>query len=152
MALTALGFGLYYGLNQATNMFIYLLDPSYGNANDAAIHQMLTESFGLMFIATVLLVPLTEEVLYRGLLFGSLYRKNKLLGLFLSMSLFSMIHILPYIGTYDPLHLLLSFFVYLPPGFAFAWVYVSTDSIFASTFLHMLINGISILIMRFLCA
>ena len=152
MALTALGFGIYVSLNQATSVIIAIIDPSYANANDSTINQMLDENFWMMAMATVLLVPLTEEVLYRGLLFGSLYQRNKILGIILSMALFSMIHVLPYIGTHDPLHLFLSFFIYLPAGFAFAWVYVSTDSIFASTFLHMLINGISILIMRFLYA
>ena len=152
MALTALGLGIYVTLNNMTSIMISVIDPSYANANDSTIGQMLDDNFWMMAACTVLLVPITEEVLYRGVLFGSLYRRHKLLGLFLSMALFSMIHVLPYIGTHDPLHLFLSFFVYLPAGFAFAWVYVSTDSIFASTFIHMLINGIGILAMRFMYA
>ncbi len=148
MALTALGLGIYVTLANTISMVIMVLDPSYANANDSNIAGMLDESYWAMAIATVLLVPITEEVLYRGLLFGSLYKRNRILGLILSMVLFALIHVAPYIGTFNPLHLLLSFFAYLPAGFAFAWVYVSTDSIFSCTLIHMLVNLIGILIVR----
>ena len=102
----------------------------------------------MMMIGTVLLVPIAEETLYRGLVFGSLRPKNRLLAYSISMVAFSVLHIISYIGTLSPLHLFLSFLQYLPGGFALAFACDKADSVWASILIHMTINQIAMLSLR----
>ena len=50
--------------------------PSFSNVNDAAIMQMAASDYTLTAIGTVLLAPVAEELMYRGLLFGSLHHRS----------------------------------------------------------------------------
>ena len=142
------GFVLYYVASVVIGIIIVLLYPNFINANDSAIGDMLQESFWPMLLSTVILVPITEEILYRGLIFGRIYRRNPVLGYLSSMFVFALIHVVGYIGTYDPSMLAISVLQYLPAGFFLAWVYVQTDSIVSCTLMHMLINLIGTLAMR----
>lgn len=142
------GFVLYYVASMVIGIIIALINPDFANANDTTIADMLQESFWPMFLSTVVLVPIVEETFYRGLIFGSIYRRNKFLGYLSSMLVFALIHVVGYIGTYDPSLLALSVLQYLPAGFFLAWVYVQTDSIISCTIMHMLINLIGTLAMR----
>ena len=148
LAYVLCGLMLYYASTFAVGVVIVTLMPDFSNANDAQIGQLLQENYFLMSLATVVFVPITEETLYRGLIFGSVYRYNKLLGYLTSMLAFSLIHIVNYIGIYDPTMLMLSILQYLPAGFFLAWVYVKTDSVIGCTLMHMLINHLGTILMR----
>ena len=143
-----IGFAIYYGSSMLVNLLISVVAPDFANANDASILTMVQEHFVLMTVGTVFLVPITEETLYRGLVFGALLRKNRILAYGLSMAIFSALHVVGYIGTMPPLHLLLSFLQYLPGGFALALAYDKSGSIWTSILIHMTINQISILSLR----
>ena len=143
-----LGFLLYYGSSILINILIFTLDPEFANVNDSNIDQMLNENYTLMSICTVLLVPVAEETLYRGLLFRGLYNKNALLGYALSTVIFAAIHVVGYIGTYDPYTLLLCFLQYIPAGIFLGWAYAKADSIWACILIHIAVNQIGILAVR----
>ena len=64
------------------------------------------------------------------------------------MVVFSIVHIAGYVGYADWLTMLLCFFQYMPAGFALAWCYHRTGSIFTSVLLHMTVNQIGMLAMR----
>lgn len=144
----AIGFGIYYGASTLVGMLIMLLAPDFANANDASIQAMAQEHYFLMMLGTVILVPIAEETLYRGLIFGSLRRKSRWLAYVVSIVAFSALHVVSYIGTLSPLHLLLSFLQYLPGSFALAFAYDKADSIWASILIHMTINQIAMLTLR----
>ena len=124
---------------------IYLLDPDYANLNDAYIDNMSQNQFAMMAVGTVLLVPPAEEFLFRGVLFNRLYQKKPVLGWILSVCLFSLVHLVGYIGQYTPLQFVLAFFQYVPAGFALCGAYVSSGTIFAPILLHTAINGVGML-------
>ena len=124
------------------------IHPEFANINDQSIMLMVQDHFGLMVIGTVLLVPLAEEAFYRGLIFRQLCDRNPVLAYGVSMTVFSIIHIAGYVGMTDWLTLVLCFFQYLPAGFALAWCYHRTGSIFTSVLLHMAVNQIGMLAMR----
>ena len=69
-----------------------------------------------MSFATVFLVPVAEETLFRGLLFRGLYDRSPVLSWLISTVVFSLVHIAGYIGQYDPMMLLMAFLQYLPAG------------------------------------
>lgn len=122
--------------------------PEFANINDQSIMLMVKDHFGLMVTGTVILVPLAEEVFYRGLIFRQLFDRSAVLAYGISMAVFSIIHIAGYVGMTDALTLVLCFFQYLPAGFALAWCYHRTGSIFTSVLLHMTVNQIGMLAMR----
>ena len=139
-----LGLVAYYACTFCTTRLISLLAPGFSNYNDEAISAMSRGNSFLMLIGTVVLVPPFEECLYRGLVFRNLYGKNKWAAYIISIALFSMIHILGYLGQYSPLELLMACLQYLPAGLCLAWSYARADTIFAPMIVHAAINYITI--------
>ena len=143
-----IGLLIYYGGILLLGFLFARIAPDFANANDSSIAEMADSHYTLMLIGTVFLVPVTEEALYRGLIFGSLLKKNTALAYILSAAVFSAIHVVGYLGTLSPWHVVLSFVQYLPGGFALALACHKGDSLWASILLHMTINQIGISFMR----
>ena len=143
-----IGLGMYFAGNIIFSLLITCVDPDFANLNDMSIMDMVQENFALMTIGTVLLVPVVEESFYRGLIFRNLYEKSPVLAYGLSMVLFSAAHVMAYVTVVDWSTLLLCFLQYLPAGFALAWSYRRSGSIFVSVLIHMSVNQIGMLAMR----
>ena len=126
---------------------ILMIDPGFGNVNDANLQQMMEKDLVPLGLATVLLVPLTEETLYRGLIWRKLYDKNPTMAYLVSMVLFAAIHVVSYIGVYPPLRLVLCFVQYLPAGFCLCWCYKRSGNILSPILMHMLVNGAGVFAM-----
>ena len=129
-------------------MLTALLAPDFSNANDAAISAMLGSSRFLMTVGTVVLVPLAEECLFRGLIFRTLYSSSRWAAYIVSILVFAAVHIAGFITQYSPLELLLSFLQYLPAGLCLAWAYTKADTIFAPILMHTIINAVAIIALR----
>lgn len=138
----------YWLLSYVVQIFILVVDPDFFNVNDAYISSITQENYSFMALGTVLLVPVAEETLYRGLIFGQLYNRNRLAAYLVSSAAFAVIHLLNYFGRYDPLLLALCFLQYLPAGLCLGWAYANADSIWAPILMHITINQIGILSMR----
>ena len=145
---TAAGFGIYYLCNLVLNSLILLLAPDFANLNDGNIAQQVGSNMPIMFIGTAILVPVAEELLHRGLVFGSLYGRNPYIAYIFSAILFSAIHILGYVMVYPLPHLLLAFLQYLPAGLVLAWAYRKSGSIFSSILIHAAVNDLALLSLR----
>ena len=143
-----IGLGMYFIGNVLFSLLITAVAPEYANMNDLSISAMVQENYGLMTVATVLLVPIAEECFYRGLIFRKLYDDHPVLAYILSMVFFSAAHVAGYIGMESAGTLLLSFLQYLPAGFALAWCYRRSGSLFSSVLMHMSVNQLGMLIMR----
>ena len=142
------GFGIYMGGNLLVSAVVLAIDPEFINVNDAAIDQLLEGNFSLLAASMIFFVPISEECMYRGLLFQGMYRLGRPLAYILSTLCFALIHVVGYIGTETIQTLLLCLLQYLPAGIALAWAYEKTDSIWTSIFIHMFINSIGITAMR----
>lgn len=139
-----LGFVAYYACFHAMDWLIGLLRPGYSNYNDASIAALSRGNYFLMLIGTVVLVPPVEECLYRGLIFRNLYTKSPWAAYIISIAAFSCLHILGYIGTYNPADLIIAFAQYLPAGLWLAWSYIKGDTIFVPILIHAAVNYITI--------
>ena len=148
LSAAGIGLALYWGLSIIVSSVIYFIDPEFMNVNDATIGTMAGDNFGLTAFGVILLVPITEETLFRGLMFQGLHHKNRFLAYAVSALVFALPHVIGYIGYYPPQLLLLCSLLYLPAGIALAWAYERSDSIFAPTLMHMVINSIGVLAMR----
>ncbi len=122
--------------------------PGFANVNDMSIAAMASQDRTLMIIGTVFLVPVAEEVFYRGLMFRWLYSKKRTAAYLVSMGVFALVHVVGYIGVYSPLTLLLCFLQYLPAGYCLAWCYQSTGTIVTPIVMHMIVNGYAMYYMR----
>ena len=143
-----LGLVMYFAGNVVVSILLTRIDPAFANVNDAAIMEMVQDNFTLMTIGTVLLVPIVEETFYRGMIFRMLFDKHPVAAYGLSMAIFSCVHVVGYIGMADWLTLALCFIQYLPAGFALAWSYRRSGSIFTSVLIHMSVNQIGMVFMR----
>lgn len=144
----ALGFAVYYAMTRSLDILIYWLQPDFYNVNDAGFAEYSRTHFLLTALGAVILVPLAEETLYRGLIFGLLQSKSRLLAYTLSTVCFAFIHVMGYIGSYSPTVLLLCFLQYIPAGIALAGAYEYSGSILAPAVIHTAVNSIAIFSMR----
>ena len=139
-----LGTVAYYALFWLTDKAVSLLVPGFSNYNDASVLEMVYSNRLLMLVGLLVLVPLAEECLFRGLIFRNLYGKSKWAAYVVSILAFAVIHILGYIGQYSPLELILAVLQYLPAGLCLAWAYIRSGTIFAPVVIHSIVNYISI--------
>lgn len=144
LCVAVLGFLAYYAAMWLMAKGIVAVSPGFSNVNDDTIFDLMEDHTALLVFATVFLVPITEETLYRGLLFQSLHRKNSVVGYVVSVLAFAAIHVVGYIGLYDSLTLLLCFVQYLPAGIILALSYEKTDTIITPILIHIFINLIGI--------
>jgi len=93
-------------------------------------------ALGAMAVAAVIVAPLCEEIVFRGYLYPAAKRfTGPATAMFCSALLFSLAH--------GSLAMLLPLFLL---GFAFAWIYERTGSLWAPIFAHFCVNGSTVLI------
>ena len=127
---------------------IVLIEPNFSNVNDNAIAGLAQENGKWIFVCTVFFVPVVEELIYRGLIFQNLQRKNRLLAYCVTVAVFSFIHIMGFIGSESWRTLAICFVQYLPAGLALAWAYEKTDTIITPILIHIAINLLGMTILR----
>ncbi len=144
----AIGLLSYFLMSLWLGDLIWYLDPDFSNVNDGSVAALARQDYPLMVFGTVFLVPVVEECLYRGLVFGCLAEKSLFLAYPVSVGLFAWIHVMNYIGTQPPMTLILCFVQYLPAGIALGWAYRKSGSIFAPIAMHAIINSLGFFLMR----
>lgn len=139
-SIAILGFAVYWALKTLLTQVLFALEPDFTNVNDVAIQNLVAENYAIMFVGTVILAPITEEMLFRGLVFRGLYDHTPGLAWVFSVALFALIHILGYIGAYSFKTLLLCFLQYLPAGICLAAAYRLSGSLLCPILIHALVN------------
>jgi len=122
--------------------------PDFVNVNDTAIGSMVEQNLPLMAIGAVILAPVTEELLFRGLIFRGLYDRSPIVAHALSMVLFSLIHVSGYVGMYDWKLLFFCFLQYLIPAYCLNFAYRASGNILAPIVMHMMTNLMAFSAMR----
>lgn len=139
----ALALVVYYAATWAVTRFIGFCDPTLYNRNDANITAMRRQGLVLTAMTTVLLAPVTEECLFRGLIFGQLLKKSRPGAYVLSALCFGLLHVMGHLGTYTPMQLALSLLQYAPAGLILAWSYEKSGTIATPILVHGIINAVS---------
>lgn len=123
----------------AANIEVYIFNIDTSSENTEMIMK-ITELAPLFSIITVLIAPILEEIVFRKIIFGALYKRmNFILAGIISAVIFGLIHL-------DPTHLL----IYTAMGLVFAYLYVKTKRIIVPIIAHAGMNGIVVLIQTFL--
>ena len=128
---------------------ILRLDPEFSNVNNDSLNTMFREERQLLFLGGVIMAPITEELLFRGLIFRGLYDRSPLAAHVVTMALFSLVHITGYIGHYSPLRLLLCFVQYLPASLCLNLAYRYGGTLLSPILMHLLTNLAAMSVMPF---
>lgn len=138
-----LGFCLYEIGQVAVGVLYSLVAPDLSAINDEGIAEIAGMNYGVMWAGAVLLAPLVEETLMRGLVFGGLRKKSRALAYVVSVLIFSLLHVLGYVLDMGAVEFLMNLGLYLVPGIVLAVTYEYTGTVWGPIALHMILNGIS---------
>ena len=138
-----LGYFIYYIMIYAVSLLLSLLLDNLTNPNSSVIIHEAKLNKNVMIVVSVLLAPVVEETLFRGVVFGTIRQKHRILAYIVSIALFSIYHLWEYFLGGFSWTLFLYLLQYLPGGIILAWAYESSGNLWTSVFLHMLINGVS---------
>ncbi|HLO12054.1 MAG TPA: CPBP family intramembrane glutamic endopeptidase [Pseudoneobacillus sp.] len=112
-----------------------MLGIKMGSENTRQIIKII-EAFPLVMIVSSVLGPILEEIVFRKIIFGSLYKRfNFFLSGLISSIIFAIAH-------QELEHTLL----YSAMGFTFAFLYVKTKRIWVPMFAHVAMNTLVVLI------
>ncbi len=137
------GYLVYNILLYAVVLLLSLITKEQTNPNEAAVVAETMKNRNMMLAVSIFLAPVVEEILFRGVVFGTIRTKNRVLAYVVSIVLFALYHLWEYfLDGFSPA-LLLTSLEYLPGGLVLAWVYDRSGSLWPSVFMHMLINAVA---------
>lgn len=132
-----------YGLNELFYRLTNLVFTNHVNLNDSVISARLEGAPHTTLLIVIFLAPFVEETLFRGLVFGNLRGKSRVLAYAVSCALFALLHVWQFVvGGRDVTYFLLML-QYLVPGVVLAWVYDHSGTLWTSIGLHALVNALS---------
>ena len=113
------------------------------NPNTMSYPEQFALSPAATVVILVVLMPMVEEVLFRGMLFGNARRYSRVFAYVLAVPVYAVYCVWQFVyayGVIDWWYLLLAI-QYLPMSLALCWCYERSESIWSAIFLHMAING-----------
>ena len=153
-----LGYALAFLANLLTNDLLFYFFSRYFYYNETGPHFLnlckvtleafASENLPLTALFMILFVPMVEELLYRGLVFGTLVQKSIPLAYLISTLLYCLALIIPILGNASPDYTILSFIQYIPVNLMLCWIYTRTETILTPILAHAVMNGLSILTLR----
>jgi len=119
--------------------------------NLALMEQALSRFPWFLAVFAIVLAPAYEELLFRRVLFGRLWKGGRIwLGVLLSSLAFALVHEIPGTSANGPLEIAQLWLVYGGMGAAFAWLYQRTGTLWAPIVAHGLNNAIALAALVFL--
>jgi membrane protease YdiL (CAAX protease family) len=133
-----------YGLNELVFRLTNLIMNNRTNLNDTTISAQINDAPRVTFLIVVLLAPFVEEVLFRGLVFGGLKGKNRVMAYVVSCVLFAALHVWQFAVVQRDITYFLLMVQYLVPGLVLAWAYDHSGTIWTPFAVHAAANALSI--------
>ena len=127
---------LAYGVNHLSGIVFSFLTPA--TSNQMALNEMIEmtgrQELLYFLLITCLLGPISEELVYRGVLMNTFFKDSPWYGdVLLSACVFGYVHVSSGLT-------LLAFFTYASGGAIVAFLYRKTHSLFYPILLHIMIN------------
>lgn len=138
-----LGFVFYYAGTWVFHFLIDLLNVRIVSFNDQAVQSLAVENYWITAGCSVVIAPVVEETLVRGLIFGSIRPKSRIGAYCASILFFSLMHVWAYVPTEGLGPVLLAAAQYIPASIALGWTYEKANTVWAPIAVHMAINAIS---------
>ena len=96
-----------------------------------------------MFAISVVLAPVVEEPIFRGLLYGAVRRHSRAAAYFASVLVFGLYHVWQYVFVFADWRYFLQIINYIPVTVALCYSYERSGSIWVPMAFHMFINAMS---------
>ena len=141
----AVSLAVYYVAGEVLLCLITAIDPGFRNVNDDSVAVLRQGNLALTAVMTVALAPVSEECLFRGLIFGCARKHSRWAAYVVSAVAFGALHVMGYVGSFGAVKLLLCFAQYLPAGLVLAAAMEKTDSIVTAMCIHAIINAVSMI-------
>lgn len=138
-----LGFAMYYAGTWVLQFLLSKLAPGFTIYNNNTVAGLISTNTYVMMAITVLVAPIIEETLVRGLVFGSIRPTSRMMAYLVSVILFTLMHNWQYFMLYPAASVLISCIPYIPASIALAWTYERAGTIWASITLHAVVNALS---------
>lgn len=139
------GYIIYYAMLYVVSLILmFVLKGEISNPNNNAVSDLAKLNPNTMMAVAVLLAPFVEEALFRGIVFGSIRNKSRILAYVVSTLIFSVYHLWSYFTTGFDWSVLIYLLQYIPGSVALAWCYEHSRNIWGSVLLHMIINFVSL--------
>jgi membrane protease YdiL (CAAX protease family) len=132
-----------YGLNELVYRLTRLAIDNRTNLNDTTISAQIQDAPRVTLLIIVFLAPFVEEVLFRGLVFGNLKSKSRVVAYLVSCLLFALLHVWQFAVVQQDITYFLLMVQYLVPGAVLAWAYESSGTLWTSIGLHAVANALS---------
>lgn len=126
------------------HLLVSLLPWPMDNPNPVSWAEQYAYSPAATIVIVVILMPLIDEVLFRGLVFGSLRRFNRPLAWVCSVLLFMIYSVWTFAVAYGDARYLVLAFQYLPMALALTWCYDRGGSIWSAVVLHAVIDAFTL--------
>lgn len=139
-----------YLLNSVLSVLLTAIMHFFGELetpNNDAIAEVADLHFKQVFATAVLMAPIVEECLFRGIIFGTIARRSRAAGYVVSILLFSLYHVWQFALLEHNWAMLLNGAAYIPLSAALAFCYDRTESIWTPIFFHMFINSAALSLM-----
>lgn len=140
----ALGLVALYGLNELVYRLTNLITVNHTNLNDSMISAQIDDAPHMTLLIVIFLAPFVEEVLFRGLVFGNLRNKSRVVAYLLSCLLFALLHVWQFAVVQQDVTYFLLMVQYLVPGLVLAWVYDRSGTLWSAIALHAAANALSV--------
>ena len=141
----AVSLAVYYVAGEVLLCLITAIEPGFRNVNDDSVAALRQGNLALTAVMTVALAPVSEECLFRGLIFGCARKQSRWAAYAISAAAFGALHVMGYVGSFGVVRLLLCFAQYLPAGLVLAAAMEKTDSIVTAMCIHAIINAVSMI-------
>lgn len=138
-----LGFALYYAGTWLIQWLSRTLAGEVTIYNNETVSDLIFKNRYVMLLVSVILAPIVEETLVRGVVFGTIRPVSRVLAYIVSALLFTLMHNWQYFGLHPFWSIVLSCLPYIPASVALAWVYEKGGTIWMPITLHALINAMS---------
>ncbi len=139
---------LSFGCSLLMGLLLMALGDVDPNPNDTEIMAQASRDNGVIMSLAIFIGPLIEETLFRGVVFGSLRRRSRVLAYLVSLFLFCLYHVWQYAVYNGDITMLLYGLEYIPIGLVITWCYESTECIWTTIFFHMANNALTFFILQ----
>ena len=137
-----------YALSGVAALALLLVDGVLENPNNSAVMDMAQQDTGTVKAIAIFLAPIVEEMLFRGVLFGSVRTRSRVWAYVVSVIAFSLYHVWQYAAVTGDLTMLLYALQYIPVSIVLAWAYERSGCIWTNIFFHMGFNAMSFYVLN----
>ena len=132
-----------YGLNELVYRLTRVIIGNHTNLNDMTVSAQMQGAPRTTLLIVIFLAPFVEEVLFRGLVFGNLKDKSRVIAYVFSCALFALLHVWQFAVEQRDMTYFLLMVQYLVPGVVLAWAYDHSGSLWTSIGLHAAVNALA---------